>query len=231
MTTYSIDTTHSEITFTVRHMVFAKVRGQFNSWAAGLTFDAADRSRSKVHVEVDVASIDTREPKRDEHLRSGDFLAVSEHPKMVFDSTKIEAAGAGHYKLTGNLTLRGATHEVTLDVEETGQGKDPWGNQRLGFRATGKIERSRWGVVWNAPLETGGVLVSDTIDLEVEVQVVATAGLREGSGRAARCVDAPGGLTRKHSVTMGTRGAGVPSLADSSPASSKAPASDTGIEP
>ncbi len=176
MTKYSIDTTHSELTFIARHMVFAKVRGQFKSWTAALTLDPSDPTKSAVRVEVDVASIDTREAQRDAHLRAADFFAADEFPKMVFDSTKVEAAGTGRYKLTGNLTIRGNTQELTLDVEETGRGKDPWGNPRIGYRVTGSLLRSRWGLVWNAPLEAGGVLVSDAIELDVEVQVVGAAG-------------------------------------------------------
>ena len=176
MTTYSIDTSHSEIGFTVRHMVFAKVRGQFKEWTATLDYDAAAPTKSVVTVDVATASIDTREPQRDTHLRSADFFDSEAHPKMTFKSSRIEPVGQGKYKLIGELTIRGTSHEVTLDVEQTGGGKDPWGNDRLGFAAKATINRSEWGLKWNQALEAGGVLVSDKVELDVEVQVVAKGG-------------------------------------------------------
>jgi polyisoprenoid-binding protein YceI len=172
MTTHSIDLSHSEIAFTVRHMMFAKVRGQFKQWTATIGYDAADPTKSALQVDIDTASIDTREPKRDEHLRSGDFFDVAQFPKMTFKSTSIESAGGSRYKLAGELTIRDVTRPVTLDVEQTGGGKDPWGNERLGFSAKAAISRSEWGLKWNQALEAGGVLVSDKVDIDVEVQVV-----------------------------------------------------------
>jgi polyisoprenoid-binding protein YceI len=175
MTTYKIDTTHSEISFTVRHMMFAKVRGQFKKWTASLDYNPADPTRAKVRAEVDVASIDTREEQRDGHLKSGDFFDAEKFPKLTFVGKKIEpngGRGKGRYTLVGDLTIRDVTREVALEAEETGGGKDPWGNQRLGFNVKGSINRSDWGLKWNQALETGGVLVSDKVDLEAEVQVV-----------------------------------------------------------
>lgn len=172
MATYNVDPAHSEIGFSVRHMMFAKVRGQFKTWSAKLAYDAANPAKSTIEVDVDTASIDTREAQRDGHLKSGDFFDAEKHPKMTFKSTKIEPAGTGKYKVTGDLTIRGVTHPVTLDVEQTGAGKDPWGNDRLGFAAHGSINRSDWGLKWNQALEAGGVLVSDKVDIEVEAQVV-----------------------------------------------------------
>jgi len=172
MSTYSIDTTHSEIAFTVRHMMFAKVRGQFKAWTATAAYDAADPTRSVFHADIDVASIDTREPKRDGHLASPDFFDAAQFPKLTFDSKKIEAAGKGEYKMTGDLTMHGVTHPVTLDVTQTGGGKDPWGNERIGFSARGSLSRAAWGLTWNQALEAGGVLVSDKIEIDIEVQVV-----------------------------------------------------------
>lgn len=176
MSTYNIDTAHSEIAFTVRHMMFAKVRGQFKAWSATFAFDPASPAQSTLKVEVDIASLDTREEKRDAHLRSDDFFAAEKFPKMTFASKRVEVAGEGRFKVTGDLTIRDATHELTLDVEQTGGGKDPWGNQRLGFVAKGSLQRSEFGLKWNQALEAGGVLVSDKVDLEVEVQVVQSAG-------------------------------------------------------
>jgi polyisoprenoid-binding protein YceI len=172
MPSYTIDTSHSEIGFTVRHMMFAKVRGQFKTWTATATYDAADPTKSAFHAEIDAASIDTREGKRDDHLRSADFFDAGKFPKLTFDSKKIERAGSGAYKLTGDLTIRGTTRSVTLDVEETGGGKDPWGNARLGFSAKGSLSRSDFGLTWNQALEAGGVLVSDKVDVDIEVQIV-----------------------------------------------------------
>lgn len=172
MTTYQVDAAHSEVAFTVRHMMFAKVRGQFKKWTAELDYNAQDPKASSVRAEVDTASIDTGEAQRDNHLRSGDFFDAEQHPKMVFESKRVEAAGQGRYKVVGDLTIRDQTHEVTLDVEETGRGKDPWGNERIGFSAKGSLSREKWGLRWNQALEAGGVLVSDKVDIEVEAQVI-----------------------------------------------------------
>ena len=175
MTKYNIDTTHSEIGFTARHMVFAKVRGQFKTWTGKVEYDAEDPTRSKVEAEIEVASIDTREPKRDDHLRSAEFFDAEKFPKLTFASKRIEAAGDGAYKVTGDLTLHGTTREVTLDATASGTGKDPWGNQRRGLSLEGSIDRSDFGLRWNQVLETGGVLVSEKIEINVEVQVVQVA--------------------------------------------------------
>jgi polyisoprenoid-binding protein YceI len=176
MTQYSIDTAHSEIGFSVRHMMFAKVRGQFKRWTATIQYDDAAPAKTSLEVSVDVASIDTREEKRDAHLRSDDFFGAEKSPKMTFRSKYVEPAGAGRYKLVGDLTIRDTTREIALDVEQTGGGKDPWGNQRLGFTAKAAINRSEWGLKWNQALEAGGVLVSDKVEIEVEAQVVQVAG-------------------------------------------------------
>jgi polyisoprenoid-binding protein YceI len=173
MTTYNVDNTHSEIGFSVRHMMFAKVRGQFKTWKATLAYDAAKPTSSTITVEIDTASIDTREAQRDTHLRSGDFFDAEKFPKMTFTSKRLEPSGKS-YKLVGDLTIRDVTKEVTLDVEQTGSGKDPWGNDRLGFSAKTSINRSDFGLKWNQALEAGGVLVSDKVDIEVEAQVVAS---------------------------------------------------------
>jgi polyisoprenoid-binding protein YceI len=172
MATYSVDKAHSEVGFTVRHMVFAKVHGQFKEWEAKLDYNESDPTKSSLQVEVLTASIDTRDPQRDGHLRSGDFFESEKFPKMTFQSKRIDTNGGGRYKLIGDLTIRGVTHEVALDVEESGRGKDPWGNQRIGFSAKGSIHRGEFGLKWNQALETGGVLVSDKVDIEVEAQVV-----------------------------------------------------------
>lgn len=170
MPTFEIDTSHSEIGFTVRHMVFAKVRGQFKTWSADLAWNPADPSKSTVAVAIDTASIDTREEKRDGHLRSGDFFDAEKFPKMTFKSKRVE--GKGPFKLVGDLTIRDVTKEVVVDVEQTGTGKDPWGNTRFGFSGRASIDRTEFGLKWNAALETGGFIVSDKVDIDVEVQIV-----------------------------------------------------------
>ncbi|HET9931919.1 MAG TPA: YceI family protein [Polyangiaceae bacterium] len=172
MTTYKVDAAHSEIAFTVRHMMFAKVRGQFTKWTAELEYDADDPTKSKARAEIDTTSIDTREAARDGHLRSADFFDTEHFPKMVFVSKSVEPAGKGRYKVLGDLTIRDQTHEVSLEVEETGRGRDPWGNDRIGFSAKGSLSREKWGLKWNQALEAGGVLVSDKVEIDVEAQVV-----------------------------------------------------------
>ena len=174
MATHTIDTAHSSIGFTVRHMMFAKVHGQFKKWNATLDFNASDPTKSKLEVDIDTTSIDTREAQRDGHLRSPDFLDSEKFPKMTFKSKRIVAAGAGRYEVVGDLTIRGVTNEVKLDAEQTGSGRDPWGKNRVGFNAKGAIHRSQWGLVWNQALEAGAVLVSDKVEIDVEVQVVVT---------------------------------------------------------
>jgi len=176
MTRYTLDTTHSEVAFTVRHMMFAKVRGHFGAWQASLTYDPTEPTRSSVGVEIEAASIDTREAKRDAHLRSPDFFDAEQFPKLIFRSKRLERTGASRYDLVGDLTIRDTTREVRLAVEQAGHGKDPWGNERLGFSARGTLSRSEWGLTWNQALEAGGVLVSDKVELEVEAQVIASAG-------------------------------------------------------
>jgi polyisoprenoid-binding protein YceI len=175
MTTYQVDTAHSEVTFQVRHMMFAKVRGQFRNFTADVQYDEAAPQNSSFRVQVETASIDTREAKRDEHLKSPDFFESERYPHMVFQSKRIEAAGQGAYKVTGDLTIKDVTREVTLDVEASGGGKDPWGNARLGFSARGSINRLDWGLKWNQALEAGGVLVGEKVDITLEIEAVQKA--------------------------------------------------------
>ncbi len=156
-------------------MMFAKVRGQFKKWNATVVYDAADPTKSNIRVEIDAASIDTREEKRDTHLRSADFFDAEKFPKITFQSKRIESLGEGHYRLVGDLNMHGVRREVALDVEATGGGRDPWGNDRLGFSANAAINRGDWGLKWNQALEAGAVLVSDKVELDVEVQIVVSA--------------------------------------------------------
>ena len=170
----TIDTTHSGVYFTARHMVITKVRGSFHSWSGTIDYDADNVEKSSVQVEIDVGSIDTREPKRDGHLKSADFFDAEHHPKIAFRSTKVEKTPDG-LRVTGDLTMRGVTKPVALEVEEGGSAKDPWGNTRLLWAARTTVNRKDWGLNWNQVLEAGGVLVSEKIDLEFEIQAVPAA--------------------------------------------------------
>ncbi len=172
---WNIDGTHSGVNFSVRHMVFAKVRGRFGKFGGSLDLDPADLAKSSVDIQIDAASIDTGTPDRDNHLRSPDFFDVAKYPQLTFKSRKVERKGDTEYKVTGDLTIRDTTREVVLDVEFGGTGKDPWGNQRLGFTASARIDRKDFGLKWNQVLEAGGVLVGEKIDIEIELQAVAKA--------------------------------------------------------
>ena len=173
--TWKIDEAHSGIHFTVRHMVVAKVHGQFRRWSAELPIDEADPTRSSATVTIEAGSVDTGNPQRDGHLRSPDFFDAEKFPSITFKSRRIEPAGQERYRVTGDLTIRDATREVAVDVELGGFVKDPWGGRRVGFTATASILRSDFGIVWNQLLEAGGVAVSDRVDLRVEVEAVAQA--------------------------------------------------------
>lgn len=171
---WNIDTSHSNVEFVARHLVVTKVRGHFGKWSGHIDLDAADVTRSSASASFEIASIDTREPQRDAHLKSADFFDAENHPAMTFASKKVEKDG-GDLKITGDLTIRGNTREITLTVEQHGSNKDPWGNTRLLFSGKTHLNRKDFGLSWNAALETGGVLVSDKIEIEVEIQAVKAA--------------------------------------------------------
>ena len=172
---WQVDGAHSAVNLTVRHMVISKVRGQFTKWSATLALDTADLSRSTVEVEIAAASIDTGVADRDAHLRSDDFLAAEKFPTLRYRSRRVEAPSKDRLRVVGDLTIRDVTREVVLDVEYGGQGKDPWGNQRAGFSATTSINRKDFGLTWNQALETGGLLVADRVDIEIELQAIRQA--------------------------------------------------------
>jgi len=172
---FNLDLTHSSVSFSVRHMVFAKVRGRFDAFRGTVALDSEDLTRSKVKVEIDAASIDTGTPDRDTHLRSADFFDVEQFPKLAFESTKIEALGGERYAVHGRLTIRDVTRDVVLNAEYGGLAKDPWGNQRALFTAIGSLDRRDYGLKWNQTLEAGGVLVGEKVELELEVQAVNAA--------------------------------------------------------
>ena len=174
--TYEIDPAHTSVQFSVRHMMISNVRGEFTKVSGKATGDPATPLATVVEATIDAASVDTRNEKRDEHLRSPDFLDAAKFPTITFKSTKIEAAGDGKWKLAGDLTLHGVTKPVVLDVGNvTPPTKDPWGNARIGAEATTTINRQDFGVSYNKTLDGGGVLVGDQIAITIDVEVVMKA--------------------------------------------------------
>lgn len=167
---WKVDTSHSEVNFTVKHMMIARVNGTFRDFSADLAFDPEDLTTADVNFTVNVASIDTRNEDRDNHLKSADFFDVENHPNMTFVAKTIEKKRDNEYDVTGDLTIRGVTKPETFKVVYEGGGKDPWGNERVGFSATGKVKRTDYGLVWNSVLETGGVLVGEDVDVSIEIE-------------------------------------------------------------
>jgi polyisoprenoid-binding protein YceI len=170
---WTIDASHSHVGFSVRHLMIANVRGEFTKLSGGVTWDPARPELTKIDVEIDVASINTREEKRDAHLRSADFFDVERFPKITYRSRGVgRHKGDGHLEVVGDLTIHGVTRVVVLDVEgPTPEQKDPWGNTRIAATARTTIKRSEFGMTWNSALETGGVVVGDDIKIEIEVEL------------------------------------------------------------
>jgi polyisoprenoid-binding protein YceI len=168
---YSIDPSHSEVGFSVRHLMVSKVRGRFTG-VAGRIEVAADPLDSKVDARIETATVHTGDDQRDAHLRSADFFAAEEHPEMRFVSRAVRAADRGRYEVDGDLTIRGVALPVTLAVEFLGSATDPWGGERIGLSATADIDREAWGLTWNQAIEAGGVLVGRTVRVELEVEAV-----------------------------------------------------------
>jgi polyisoprenoid-binding protein YceI len=175
VTTWTLDPSHSQVEFGVRHMMISTVKGSFNELSGTIAYDGENLADAALEVEIDAASIDTRNADRDGHLRSGDFFDVETHPKLVFRSTGIEGTPES-FKVKGDLTIRGETRPVVLDAELLGGGEDPWGNQRLAFRAETEINRKEFGLSWNQTLEAGGVLVGEKVRITLEVQAVEESG-------------------------------------------------------
>jgi polyisoprenoid-binding protein YceI len=172
-TTYKIDPAHSNAQFTVRHMMITNVRGGFRNVSGTIEYDAANPAESSINAVIDVGTINTNDEKRDEHLKSPDFLDVAAYPTITFKSRKIVNAGDRQWKATGDLTIHGVAREVTLVVEgPTGEAKDPYGNTRIGASATTKIKRSDFGVTFNAPVETGGILIGDELKIELDISAI-----------------------------------------------------------
>lgn len=169
---YQIDNAHSQIQFTVRHMMISRVRGWFEKFSGEFEIDENNPADSKIDVRIEAASINTREPQRDAHLRSPDFLDAEKYPYLTFTSKRVEVLDSTHAKLYGDLTIRDVTHEVAMDVEYNGQAKSPWGTTSLGFNGHTVINRKDWDLTWNKALETGGVLVGEEITIDIELELV-----------------------------------------------------------
>jgi polyisoprenoid-binding protein YceI len=169
--TWNLDPTHSGIHFTVRHMVISKVRGNFAGFKVETKFDPTNLAATTASVSIDVASISTGVADRDNHLKSPDFFDAAKFPAITFVSKSVTAKGE-FFTMTGELNIHGVTKSVTLDGEFGGVGKDPWGNQRAGFALKGSVNRKDFGLTWNQALETGGVLVGENVELNIELEVI-----------------------------------------------------------
>ena len=178
---WNVDSSHSGAQFAVRHMVISKVRGAFERWSGTIDFDPNKPEASKVSVRIEAVSINTHDPQRDQHLRSADFFDVEKYPAITFESRRIESRGKDQYLVSGELTIHGITRPVELDAEYLGGSKDPWGNERIGFFAKTSLNRKDFGLNWNQLLETGGVLVSEQVEIALDVQAVKA----EAIGQAA----------------------------------------------
>ena len=173
---WDVDPAHTTAGFSVKHMVINTVRGEFGKTTGTVNLDDADPTKSTVELTIDASSVDTRNADRDKHLKTQDFFWVDKYPTLTFKSTKIEKKDAEHYSVTGDLTMRGVTKPVTLDVVMPAQElKDPWGATRRAATATGTINRQDWGINWNKGLDNGGVLVSNDVGLEVDVEMTKKA--------------------------------------------------------
>lgn len=170
-TTWVLDPAHSEIVFKVKHLMISNVKGEFRKLNASIDMVGNDLSTATAKVNIDASSVFTNDDNRDKHLQGADFFDAEHHPEIVFESTSF-LGNSSDCKLTGNLTIKGVTKPVSLNVEFGGMNKDPWGHEKMGFSLTGTINRKDWGLNWNAALETGGVLVSDEVRISAEVQFV-----------------------------------------------------------
>ncbi|MFS8617544.1 MAG: YceI family protein [Solitalea sp.] len=171
-TKWTLDPTHSELTFKVKHLMITNVKGEFRKFDAVVESDGDDFSNASVSATIDASSIDTNNADRDGHLKSADFFDAENHPEITFESTGLTKLDDANYQLKGLLGMKGEKKEVVLDVDFGGFVKDPYGNEKAGFSISGKINRKDWGLNWNAALETGGVMVSDEVRLNGEVQLV-----------------------------------------------------------
>ncbi|TRM10942.1 YceI family protein [Lentibacillus cibarius] len=169
---WNVDKVHSTIGFSVRHMMISNVKGTFNDFEGTVEADPQDLTDASVDIKIDANSIDTRRSDRDDHLRSADFFDVENHPNLTFKATNIEKKSEDHYDMTGDLTIRGTTNPVTFDITFEGMAKDPMsGDEAAGFTGSTTINRKDFGLTWNAALETGGVVVSDEVKINIEIQL------------------------------------------------------------
>lgn len=174
LATYALDPSHSSAEFIARHMVISKVRGRFGKLSGTLSVPNGAKVPTQIAVEIDAASLDTREEQRDGHLKSADFLDTDKHPTITFKSTRITGSSPS-FTVIGDLTVHGVTKPVEIDATFDGEGKDPWGNERIAFSGETKINRKDFGLTWNQALETGGVLVGEEIKIELSVEAVRQA--------------------------------------------------------
>jgi polyisoprenoid-binding protein YceI len=173
LTTWNIDAVHSVVEFKVKHMMISNVKGQFTGVSGVLSFDENDVTNSRIEATIDVNTINTLDPQRDAHLKTAEFFDAEKFPSMTFKSTRVTRVAAGELSVEGDLTLHGATKKATFAVEGLSPaGKDPWGNTRVGLAAITKINRKDYGLVWNATLETGGILVGEDITISLDIQFV-----------------------------------------------------------
>jgi polyisoprenoid-binding protein YceI len=170
--TWTIDTAHTEINFSVRHMMITNVHGQFQKFNGAIEFDETDPANSKIEVQIDVASLTTRDEKRDAHLKSADFLNAEKYPEITFHSTRIDVRDNAHGIVYGDLNICNIPHEVALEVEFNGLVKSPWGTTNAGFNARTQLKRKDWGLACNMALETGGLLVGDDIQISIELEII-----------------------------------------------------------
>ncbi len=170
---WNIDQDHSSANFSIRHLMISSVRGRFGRLSGKIVGDPEDLSQGSAELSIDVSSVDTRQSDRDQHLRSQDFFDVEHFPWMTFRSTEIRARGKNQYDVVGELTIRGTTRPITVNVEFLGINQDPWGGTRAGFTGEARLNRKDFGLNWNQALETGGVLVGDEVRITVDLEAVA----------------------------------------------------------
>lgn len=167
---WTVDVSHSVIEFSVRHMMIAKVKGLFHGFEANIVADAHDLTTAEIEFNIDLNSVDTRNNDRDAHLRSADFFEIEKYPSLTFKATDIKKTGDGEYSITGDVSLHGVTRSETFTATFEGAGKDPWGNEKVGFSVSGSLKRSDYGLTYNAALETGGVLIGDEVKISLEIE-------------------------------------------------------------
>lgn len=170
MTKYNVDQAHSNLGFQVKHMMISKVKGNFGSFTADIDANPEDLTGASIKFEIDVASVNSNNEDRDNHLKSAEFFDAEQFPKMTFVATNIKSNGGGEYEITGDFTIKDVTKSVTFEAEYGGKGTNPWGQEVVGFEAETKINRKDFGLTWNAALETGGVLVGDDIKINIELE-------------------------------------------------------------